>query len=83
MLCVYNEIKLPVVPPEKFDEYKHTKTKGIQGYQNSCYLDATLYGLFAFSDAFDFVFLDMFTTGGEEQLLQQLLKSKIVYPLRV
>jgi len=79
----YNEKKLPVVPPEKFDKHKHTDTKGIQGCHNSCYLDATLYGLFAFSDAFDFVFLDTATTSGEEQNLQCLLKNKIVYTLRV
>ena len=34
--------------------------------------------IFAFSDAFDFVFLDIASTGAEEQLLQQLLRSKIV-----
>ena len=32
--------------------------KGIQGHQNSCYLDATIFGLFALSDVFDSLFLD-------------------------
>jgi len=50
----------------------NTETKGIQQ------LDVTFYGIFAFSDAFDFVCLDMALTGAEEQLLQQLLRSKIV-----
>jgi len=83
MMYIHNEKKLPFVPPERFDKQKHTETKGIQGCHNSCYLDATLYGLFSFSDAFDVVFLDMVTTGIEEQNLQQLLKNKIVYTLRV
>jgi len=72
-----------VVLPEKFDKHKHTGTKGIQGCHNSCYLDATLYGLFAFSYAFDVALLDVVTTGGEEQHVQKMLKNKIVYPLRV
>ena len=79
----------PVPPADKFDEVKHTDTKGIQGYQNSCYLDATLYGMFTFSDAFDILFLEEvitndeeLTTNGEELYLQKMLKSKIVYPLR-
>lgn len=45
-------------PPETVKEYIHTgRAKGIQGHQNSCYLDSTLYGLFAFSGAFDDLFL--------------------------
>ena len=31
--------------------------RGIQGHQNSCYLDATIFGLFALSDVFDSLFL--------------------------
>ena len=31
--------------------------KGIQGHHNSCYLDATIFGLFALSDVFDSLFL--------------------------
>jgi len=76
-----HEEKLPYVPPAKFDIHKHTDINGIQGYQNSCYLDATLYGLFAFSDAFDILFLDLVATV-KEQCIQKILKNKIVYPLR-
>ena len=79
----------PVPPADKFDAVKHTDIKGIQGYQNSCYLDATLYGMFTFSDAFDILFLEEVitndekpTANGEEFCLQKILKSKIVYPLR-
>ena len=32
--------------------------KGIQGQKNSCYLDSTVFGLFAVSDVFDSMFLD-------------------------
>ena len=71
----------PYVPPAKFDVHKHTDIKGIQGYQNSCYLDATLYGLFAFSDAFDVLFLDLVATP-TELCIQKTIKNKIVYPLR-
>ena len=56
--------------------------KGIQGQQNSCYLDATLYGMFAFSDAFDGLFL-MKRIGQENQKLQEIIQQDIVYPLRM
>ena len=32
--------------------------KGIQGHLNSCYLDATIFGMFALSDVFDSLFLE-------------------------
>jgi len=73
--------ELPYVSPTKFDVHQHTETNGIQGYQNSCYLDATLYALFAFSDSFDVLFLDLVATV-KEQCIQKMLKNKIVYPLR-
>ena len=34
--------------------------RGIQGHQDSGYLDATIFGLFALSDVFDSLFLDRF-----------------------
>ena len=70
-------------PDEIFNEHKHTQTKGIQGYKNSCYLDATIYGMFTFSNAFDIAFLDEVTTESEISNVQNVLKNKIVYPLRV
>ena len=33
--------------------------RGFQGHQNSCYLDATVFGLFALNDVFDSLFLNM------------------------
>jgi len=83
MLYEHDDKELPVVPPEKFDKAKHTDIKGIQGCHNSCYLDATLYGMFSFSDAFDAALLDVATPDGEEQHIQKMLKNKIIYPLRV
>ena len=78
----HDESLFPVLPANKFDAANHTNTKGIQGYKNSCYLDATLYGMFTFSDAFDILLLEEVTTNVEELNLQKRLKSDIVYPLR-
>ena len=73
----------PSIPSDKMlDKNKHTSTKGIQGYKNSCYLDATLYGMFMFSDAFDVLLKGNSTTNAEELHLQNILKREIVYPLR-
>ena len=55
-------------------------SKGIQGHQNSCYLDATLFALFALSHDFD----DMFLCGAKDKLneVSQILWINIVNPLR-
>ena len=75
--------KSPHIPPDKeLNKHKHTSTKGIQGYKNSCYLDATLYGMFTFSDAFDVLLREEITANANELCLQKVLKSDIVYPLR-
>ena len=73
---------LPVPPADKLDTTKHIDVKGIQGYKNSCYLDATLYGMFTFSDAFDILILEEVTNSDEGLNLQKILKFEIVYPLR-
>ena len=51
--------------------------KGIQGHQNSCYLDATVFGLFALSEEFDEMFLR-----DRDSRVGQILWQKIVNPLR-
>ena len=65
--------------------------KGIQGQHNSCYLDSTLYGLFAFSDAFDGLFLHTSTMDSRnkdkvdiavQRQIQDIIQYKIVNPLR-
>ena len=73
---------LPVPPDDTFDSAKHTGIKGIQGCQRSSYLDATIYGMFMFSDAFDFLLSLEVITNAEELCLQNMLKNEIVYPLR-
>ena len=55
--------------------------RGIQGHQNSCYLDATMFGLFALSDVFDSMFLgEARDEAGKE--IKSILWKGIVNPLR-
>ena len=86
MLCFVaveeDETLLPILPADTFDVTKHIGTKGIQGHQRSCFLDATLYGMFTFSNAFDILFLEEVTSDTEGLNLQRILKSEIVHPLR-
>ena len=55
--------------------------KGIQGHQNSCYLDATIFGLFALSEVFDSMFLEE-TTDPTRIDVSLMLWKGIVNPLR-
>ena len=71
-----------VQAPEDLDKAMHTGVKGIQGQQNSCYLDATLYGMFAFSNAFDALFLEKKCVDNFEMKVKSTLEQKIVNPLR-
>ncbi len=60
-------------------------SRGIQGHQNSCYLDSTLFGLFALSDVFDSMFLapdQSITTDQNRKRVANLLWKGIVNPLR-
>ena len=41
-----------VLPPA-FNQKFLGQNRGIQGHQNSCYMDATLFSMFAFSMVFD------------------------------
>ena len=60
------------------------KGKGIQGHENSCYLDATLFGIFAFSDAFDNLLVeDAAMSKHETCKVQKIIRDDIVYPLRL
>ena len=59
--------------------------RGIQGHYNSCYLDSTLFGLFALSDAFDSVFLGVVSEKPGDVIRKavcDLLAQKVVNPLR-
>ena len=56
--------------------------KGIQGHQNSCYLDSTVFGLFAVSDIFDNIFLQWQQDDPDGDAVKYLLWKGIVNPLR-
>ena len=56
--------------------------KGIQGHRNSCYLDTTLFGLFALTDAFDEMFLRTQSPDQNREEIAELLCKGIVNPLR-
>ena len=71
----------------KLDTGTHIgRKKGIQGQHNSCYIDATLFGMFAFSDVFDDLFLDKCVANTEferkKDEVRNIIQQKIVYPLR-
>uniref|UniRef100_A0A1I7UHH7 ubiquitinyl hydrolase 1 n=1 Tax=Caenorhabditis tropicalis TaxID=1561998 RepID=A0A1I7UHH7_9PELO len=58
------------------------RQKGIQGYCNSCYLDATLYAMFVQTTFFDFL-LEKSVKGSEKAAqFQKILAHEIVFPLR-
>ncbi|XP_012588651.1 PREDICTED: ubiquitin carboxyl-terminal hydrolase CYLD isoform X4 [Condylura cristata] len=61
------------------------KKKGIQGHYNSCYLDSTLFCLFAFSSVLDTVLLRPKEKHDVEYYseTQELLRTEIVNPLRI
>ncbi|XP_036201218.1 ubiquitin carboxyl-terminal hydrolase CYLD isoform X2 [Myotis myotis] len=61
------------------------KKKGIQGHYNSCYLDSTLFCLFAFSSVLDTVLLRPKDKDDVEYYseTQELLRTEIVNPLRI
>ena len=66
--------------PELFSRYIGDK-HGIQGHYNSCYLDATVFGLFALSDSFDMMLLEEPKSEIGQKIMRILWKG-IVNPLR-
>ncbi|XP_038066495.1 uncharacterized protein LOC119736553 [Patiria miniata] len=58
--------------------------KGIQGYQNSCYLDSTLFSMFAYNGVFDPLLRRTQGLGDlqEYEKVQKTLRESIVNPLR-
>ena len=68
----------PVQCAERLHKELHVgKPKGIQGHQSSSYLDATLYGMFTFTEVFDFLLL---TKYGDR--VKKILLQMIISPLR-
>jgi len=63
------------MPPVKVIEGLHTGIKkGIQGHQNSCYLDSTMFGLFAYSTSFD----DLFLQESPDQIGQTIKRTLLM-----
>lgn len=58
--------------------------KGIQGHHNSCYLDATLFSMFAFTYVFDTLLYRPSNANDLDQYskIQTILRDEIVHPLR-
>ena len=79
------ELEGNFLPPSKFENVKTGRMRGIQGHHNSCYLDSTLFAMFAFSMVFDSVLYrkKRSTDIQEYEQVQNALKNAIVNPLRV
>ena len=80
------DIKSKLVPLSEFRETKKFigQGRGIQGHHNSCYMDATLFSMFAFCNVFDYL-LDTTSNSGEHgkaKDAQHIIKDGIVNPLR-
>ena len=60
------------------------RNKGIQGHQNSCYLDATLFSMFTFTSVFDSLLYRPRGPGDIARYdeVQSCLKDEIINPLR-
>ena len=81
---ILDTVKGCVLPRQKLSHVNVGKNKGIQGYHNSCYMDSTLFAMFAFCDVFDIALhrkakKDALDDYGE---VQRLLRENIVNPLR-
>ncbi|XP_044175285.1 ubiquitin carboxyl-terminal hydrolase CYLD-like [Acropora millepora] len=78
-------IKGIIAPPGSLREEFCGKMRGLQGHQNSCYLDATLFSMFAYSWVFDTLLhrKRRETDLPEYDEVQSVLREAIVNPLRV
>ena len=72
--------KAPAVEELKLEHFIG-RMKGIQGHQNSCYLDATLFAMFGLSSRFDEVIYDTSSDVTTEGILQTMCEE-IIFPLR-
>jgi len=86
----FGEMDCPVVPgfqcPIKGDDLAPFcgRNRGIQGHQNSCYLDATLFVMFSFTSVFDCLLYRPPSTSDIDEYteVQRVLREEIVNPLR-
>ena len=79
------DVKGITLPPKTLEEKQCGTMHGLQGHHNSCYLDATLYGMFAFSSVFDTLLHRQRKDDDlqEYDKVQTVLREWIVNPLRV
>ena len=70
-----------VDPPKFISPMYIGRSRGIQGNKNSCYLDSTLYAMFAFTNTMDYV-LSAPVEGTVNQTIQKKLRESVVNPLR-
>ena len=72
------------MPPMRVEDGPIGRMHGIQGHHNSCYLDSTLFAMFAFSVCFDSVlYRERRQTDVEEyEQVRDALKDAVVNPLR-
>ena len=73
-------IQTPVTP-DLFLKYIGDE-HGIQGHHNSCYLDSTVFGLFALSDSFDELLLQNNHLDEVGEKVKSCLLKGIINPLR-
>ncbi|EDO47295.1 predicted protein [Nematostella vectensis] len=73
-----------IPPPPSLPEQSTGMMRGIQGHHNSCYLDSTLYSMFAFTTVFDTLLHRERQSSDLEDYdkVQKVLKEEIVNPLR-
>ena len=70
-----------VDPPKYISPMYIGRSRGIQGNKNSCYLDATLYAMFAFTNTMDYM-LSSPVDGPVNQTIQKKLRESVINPLR-
>ncbi|VDM30136.1 unnamed protein product [Toxocara canis] len=76
-------VELNACQPTRNVESLIGRMKGIQGFRNSCYLDATLYAMFVQCTSFDSLLesRDAVKDSRRQEVIR-ILATEIVYPLR-
>ena len=77
-------IEDPVPQPsnEDLDRFFVGDKRGIQGHQNSCYLDSTLFAMFGLTDVFD----DLILEKPQDEVgakIVKIMSNEIISPLRM
>eukprot|EP00794_Sanderia_malayensis_P018788 gene18788-20679_t len=72
------------LPVEKIEDMPIGQMRGIQGHHNSCYLDSTLFAMFAFSIVFDVILHREKRMHDIQEYddVRKVLKETVVNPLR-